>query len=192
MRRMLAAAGFVAAWAAMVRWTERWGARPEEAAGRFPGDDLIASPQLSATRAGDLAAPPADVFPWLVQMGPGRAGWYSYDRIDNAGRPSARRIHPEWQLVGQGDSLGSMAGVEFLVAEIDPPAAFVIRLPPASRVAFTMSYRLRPEDGITRLAVRVRARGPDRAGLVFRWLVGPADFVMLRRQLRGLAERVGG
>lgn len=192
MRRWLAVGAAVGGWVALTRWTERWGATGEEVAARFPGDDLVPGPQLEATRAIDLPAPPEQVFPWLVQMGPGRAGWYSYDWIDNGGTPSARRIHPEWQDVEAGDSLGSMAGVEFLVAEIDGPRSFVIRLPESSAIAFTLAYRLEPAEAGTRLAARVRARGPWWMGPSIRFKLGPADFVMMQRQLRGLRERAKG
>ncbi len=76
----------------------------------MPGDSLIPASQLDATRGIEIGAPPESVFPWLVQMGPGRAGWYSYDWIDNAGRPSATVINQEWQSVNEGDSLGSQGG----------------------------------------------------------------------------------
>ncbi|MEU5261976.1 hypothetical protein [Amycolatopsis sp. NPDC021455] len=52
-----------------------------------------------------IEAPPDAVWPWLVQLGGDRAGWYSWDRLDNAGRPSAREVHPEWQALGLGDSV---------------------------------------------------------------------------------------
>lgn len=50
-----------------------------------------------------IEAPPTQVWPWLVQMGGDRGGWYSWDRLDNGGRPSAREVHPEWQDLALGD-----------------------------------------------------------------------------------------
>src|SRR5690606_16683183 len=73
----------------------RWGATREEANASYPGDDLIAYPTAQSTMAVSLPAPPEEVWPWLVQMGCGRAGWYSWDLLDNGGRPSADRIVPE-------------------------------------------------------------------------------------------------
>jgi proline iminopeptidase len=52
-----------------------------------------------------IGAPPERVWPWLAQMGWDRGGWYSWDRIDNAGRPSATEVHPEWQGLTVGDQL---------------------------------------------------------------------------------------
>lgn len=84
-------------------WTTRWGATDAEAARRLPGDDVVADPGFNETRAITIAAPSQDVWPWLVQLGGGRAGWYSYDRIDNAGVPSAARVVPELQNLAVGD-----------------------------------------------------------------------------------------
>jgi hypothetical protein len=66
-----------------------WGATKEEVAKAMPGDDLVPEPSFSATRAITIDAPPEAVWPWIVQVGYGRAGWYSYDLFDNAARPSA-------------------------------------------------------------------------------------------------------
>ncbi|MDQ3889131.1 MAG: hypothetical protein M3312_01080 [Actinomycetota bacterium] len=86
-------------------WQLTWGATPDEVARAMPGDDLVERPSFCATRAITIAAPPERVFPWLVQVGVHRGGWYSYDWLDNLGRPSARRIHPEFQRVEPGQLL---------------------------------------------------------------------------------------
>jgi len=80
-------------------WQHRWGATDEEVHRAMPGDDLIPG-AASTTRATAIAAPPDQVWPWLVQIGYGRAGWDSYDWIDNDGRPSADRILPQLQQLG--------------------------------------------------------------------------------------------
>ena len=72
-------------------WQHRWGATDEDVCRAMPGDDLVPA-AASTTRAITIAAPPEQVWPWLVQLGYGRAGWYSYDWIDNDSRPSADRI----------------------------------------------------------------------------------------------------
>jgi len=61
------------------------------------GDELCPRPQPNATRAVTIAAGPDDIWPWLVQWGRNRAGFYSYDLLDNLGRPSARQILPQFQ-----------------------------------------------------------------------------------------------
>jgi hypothetical protein len=77
-------------------WQHRWGASDQEVQRAMPGDDVLPD-AASTTRAITIAAPPEQVWPWLVQLGYGRGGWYSYDWIDNDGRPSADRIIPELQ-----------------------------------------------------------------------------------------------
>ena len=85
-----------------VRWWRTWGNDPREPAKSLPGDDLVPTPRVIVTRGITIDAPPAAVWPWLVQMGYGRAGWYSYDRLDMRGR-SATTIVPGWQTLQVGD-----------------------------------------------------------------------------------------
>jgi hypothetical protein len=79
------------------RWHLRWGATPDEVEAALPGDELLPSPQFRCTRAITIQAPPSLVWPWLVQVGCLRAGFYSNDLLDNLGHPSARDIVPELQ-----------------------------------------------------------------------------------------------
>src|SRR5690242_3470166 len=73
------------------------GATRAERGAAYPGDDLIPDPYTVTTMATTIDEPPSAVWPWLVQMGCDRAGFYSFDRLDNGGRPSATAIHPDWQ-----------------------------------------------------------------------------------------------
>ena len=75
----------------------RWGATDEETTHSIQGDDIVERPTFNATRAVTIQARPEVIWPWLVQIGCRRAGWYSYDWIDNLGIPSAKRIIPEFQ-----------------------------------------------------------------------------------------------
>lgn len=173
---------------------DHWGATSAEIDGPVVGDDLVPDAATVATRCIDLAAPPDAVFPWLRQMGFGRAGWYSYDWLDNLGRRSATTIHPEWQDVSTGDTVPG-GPIAFEAAIVDPPHAFVLRLPATgakrSRIGFTLAYELRSVPTGTRLVTRMRARIDAPGGrLVARYLLGPGDGVMVRRQLRGLAMRI--
>ena len=79
-----------------------WGATDEEVAGPSPGADLVPDGRRGATMAVTIDAPPDRVWPWLVQLGGDRAGWHSWDLLDNAGRRSAREVHPEWQHLALG------------------------------------------------------------------------------------------
>jgi hypothetical protein len=172
-----------------------WGATPDEIAGPVAGDHLVRDARLIATRSITLDAPPAEVFPWLRQMGFGRAGWYSYDLLDNLGRHSADRIHPEWQQVSTGDLVPG-GPATFVAAVVDEPRAFVLELPRGGRIqrriAFTLAYDLRPAGTGTRLVTRIRGRiDVPLGGLIERCLLGPGDGIMVRRQLLNLAARTG-
>ena len=157
------------------------------------GDDICADARTVATRCLTIGAEPADVFPWIRQMGFGRAGWYSYDWIDNLGRRSATSVHPEWQDVVSGSPVPG-GPVAFTAAVVEPPRAFVLQFGrPAGRLCFTLAYELREVPEGTRLVTRMRTRIRLPGGVaVERCLLGPGDGLMVRRQLRGIADRVGG
>jgi proline iminopeptidase len=87
----------------------RWGATEAEATGPFSGAEVVLNGRRSSTMAVTIDASPEQVWPWLVQLGWDRGGWYSWDRLDNAGRPSATEVHPEWQNVAVGDQLSFWA-----------------------------------------------------------------------------------
>src|SRR5512135_2927391 len=74
------------------RWHLRWGATDEEVRGPMPGDEIVPRAPFNATRAITIAAPPDSVWPWIVQLGYRRAGWYTYDLLDNAGYESADQV----------------------------------------------------------------------------------------------------
>lgn len=94
-------------------------ATPTEVRRPLPGDALIAHPIVSLTYAITIDVPPDRVWPWLVQMGCGRAGWYSYDRLDNGGRPSSTRIQPAWQQLAIGDVLPGAPGMRDAFVVVD-------------------------------------------------------------------------
>jgi proline iminopeptidase len=118
----------------------RWGATDEEVSRPYPGADLIPDSTRGATNAITINAPPATVWPWLVQMGYGRGGWYSWDHLDNWGDVSADRIHPEWQEIAIGDHVPSMPGEKawWEVAALEPERFLGLRA--------TVDLRMRPFD----------------------------------------------
>lgn len=124
-------------------------------------DGLVPNPMFSATHAITIDAPPEKVWPWIAQMGGGRAGWYSWDAIDNGGRPSARHIVTELQAIGPGDVMPAVPGATdaFIVASIDPPRDLVLTVPDdhgGNIVAW--EHVLEPLDGgRTRVIARARA-----------------------------------
>lgn len=84
-------------------WQLKWGATEGEINRPMPGDDIVEGPTFNATRAVTVNAPAENIYPWIVQMGITRAGWYSYDLLDNLARPSAEYILPEYQNLKVGD-----------------------------------------------------------------------------------------
>ena len=109
----------------------RWGASDDEIQRPFPGADVIPGGRRGATMARTIDAPPSRVWPWLVQMGCDRGGWYSWDRLDNGGVPSATEIRPEWQTVAVGDRFASTPGGRawFEVAALDRERLLALRAP---------------------------------------------------------------
>ncbi len=100
-------------------WQRRWGTIGDEARRPMPGDEILGPTAKTTTRAVGIEAPPEVVFPWLLQIGYERGGWYSYDWIDNDGRPSADRIDPELQRLAVGDRIQMMPGLGPVVRAIE-------------------------------------------------------------------------
>jgi hypothetical protein len=80
-----------------------WGATDQEVGEPYPGADVVPGGKRGATMAVTIDVSPDQVWPWLEQLGGDRAGWYSWDHLDNAGRHSAQVIHPDWQHLAVGD-----------------------------------------------------------------------------------------
>lgn len=185
-----------------------WRATPQERRQQLPGDDLVPEARGDSTHAITLRATAQEVWPWLVQLGCDRAGFYSYDRLDNGGRPSARRIIPELQHTQVGDILPSRPGSHsgFEVLQLQEPRIFLLgaflRLPggsnlpwdgerPHAYVRGTWLFLLREQAETTRLLVRVRGIvRPAWLGLLVNAAMAPAHIVMQRKQLLNLRRRV--
>jgi len=127
----------------------------------LPVDTLVPEPIFTSTHAITIDAPPEQVWPWIAQMGAGRAGWYSWDAIDNCGMPSATSILPTFQTVGNGDVMPAIPSAKdaFIVAAVDPPRDLVVTAPDGrGGNAVAWEHVLDPlQGGRTRLLVRGRA-----------------------------------
>ena len=166
-------------------WQHRWGATDGEVHRTMPGDGLIPD-AASTTRAITIAAPPEQVWPWLVQLGYGRAGWYSYDWIDNDGQPSADRIIPELQQLRVGDQILMLPGMGPRVRELQPNRYFVA----GDQEAGVWCLALSPAVGGCRLVSRWRVDWPLTPATAF-WILlsDPGAFIMERRMLEGIRSR---
>jgi len=187
---LLIAAGVIGMYLVVVGPRQRrWGATQQEVARAMPGDALLRRDAPSTTRAIMIDASPEVVFPWLLQIGYGRGGWYSYDWIDNDGKPSVERNDPALQRLAVGDRIEMLPGLGPIVREIEPNDHIVSG-------SETESWCLLVEpthDGRTRLISRWRQDWPRSAGTyVWTALADPGAFVMeqkMLRRIRDLAER---
>jgi hypothetical protein len=187
----------------------RWGATDEEVRRPYPGADLIPGGERSATMAVTIEAEPSRLWPWLVQMGTDRAGWYSWDRLDNGGAQSSWEIDPAWQEIELEDRFLSRPGGEswFEVAALEPERFLGLRASldlrgrpfdpkgPRPRVFSDSLWCFLLEetpDGGTRMInsgyAAANPRTLARAGDAFFW--EPAHWIMQTRQWSGLRKRV--
>lgn len=172
-------------------------ATPEERSRTLAGDELIPQPIASVNHAITVHRPARGVWPWLAQIGSGRAGWYAYDFIDNGGRSSANRIMLEYQNITVGSVFPALPGAKdvFLVAQCEPEHSLVLswRLP-SGKIQTTWAFVLeQPQPDQTRLIVRGRAASGYHPYGLPQWLAvrigGIAHFIMQRKQLLGIARR---
>ena len=212
MRRLAPLAGLALGYARVRPWIIHWGATDEEVSGEFPGADLFPGAQRTATMATTIEAPPAVVWSWLIQMGADRAGWYSWDRLDNFGRPSAARIHPRWQAIALGDRFrGTRDGSQsWQVAVLDPGRFLGLRMSldlrgrqldpaaaewPRSYTDSLWGFLLEELPGPrTRLVVSgywvLRPRWLQRPASLL--LLEPSHWIMQTRQFHNLKRRIEG
>ena len=174
-----------------------WGATAEEISRSMPADNAVQHPAFDATRAITIRARPEQIWPWLVQMGYGRAGFYGYDLIENpgggSGIRSARTILPQFQNPHPGDILPLSVAASLVYGPIEPNHHLVWlgRDDPPSGVFI---WQLVPvDDGHTRLISRIRWRYLHTpVGFALGIFTEFADHVAVRAILRGVRDRVEG
>ncbi len=184
-----------------------WGATPVESGELLPGDELVGEPRYRTTRAVTVAAPVDRVWSWLVQLGQGRGGLYSYDWLENLvglHMHSAERIIPELQDLAVGDLVrmvpeGTEPSLSFAVTRLEPPHLLVLGPGGTREQAFDAglpyafwTFRLIPlAPRTTRLVVRFQSDfRPTAAGwLMNRYALAPVHFLMERKMLLGIKKR---
>lgn len=164
-RWILAAGGLTLTWLLARRRLLQWGSTPAERVASLPGDDLTPDADYVTNRAVTIDAPPEAVWPWLVQMGQDRAGFYTHnwvERLLQSGIPDTHEIRPEWQSLAPGDLMRTNRDIGgkpmgWPVASVEPGSSIVVRS--NSMPAGSYAFVLRPIDaGSSRLLVRDRAR----------------------------------
>jgi hypothetical protein len=200
----------------------RWGATQQEAAEALPGDDRTPHPRVRSTRAITIQAPPEQVWPWIVQMGIQRAGFYTHDRLERLltfggryveGVHSATRIHPELQDLKVGDLVPYGAGVLARVEEIEPRKhlvageTFVLRPLPGNRTRLLVRYQAMgflsaaasgvapdaPLPGRLLHLALVRIPGAELTARAIDFFIGdPLHHYMEVGMLRGIKQRAEG
>ena len=169
-------------------WALNWGASREEIARAMPGDRLLSDPTFNATRAVTIDATPAEIWPWIVQMGYGKAGFYSYDRLDNDGVASADHIISDYQQLDIGDSIPLSARSFVTVTDMEPERAMLWEYRgDEETTVFTWAFGLHPLDGAqTRLVTRLRWRATD---LRSRVMLDFFEIIMMRKCMLGIKSR---
>jgi hypothetical protein len=206
----LGVAAVSAAWATLRPRMLVWGTAGDEAVRALPGDELVPEPRYAATRAITIGARAETVFPWLVQLGQNRGGFYTYDWLENLfglDVHSADRIHPEWQDLRQGIdyvSLDPQQTMKMTLAVLEPPHAMVIRTGAPGEapqepgdffkgeIAGSWAFVVEPTDrASSRLIVRWRGawRSTRAASLAAPLLLEPVHFLMEWGMLRGIKKR---
>jgi hypothetical protein len=170
-----------------------WGATAAEISGKLPGDELLPEATIVSTRAVAIDAPPAAVWPWLVQMGSERGGAYTYDWIENLlglHMHSARQILPRFQDLKVGDELPLGPGRPVMRVEIcDPERTLAVRVVGGNWVWI---FALAAEGSRTRLISRNRIATPGAsapARLFNRLVMEPGSLIMERKMLLNIKQR---
>lgn len=213
-QRLLAAAALAAGTAVAYHrwftpWQERWGATDDEVTVALPGDELLAEPATQVTRAITIDAPRHEVWPWIVQLGADRAGFYTYDVLENLfglGIHSADHIVEEWQELAVGDVVAADRARSggWYVVELRPDEALVLQVGDLAagrplrrdeKLGWEFQWTFALEDAPargTRLLVRERVAFERTATRALMAPVGVVSFVMTRGMLRGIKARVEG
>lgn len=186
----LALSGYAIVAAFARQWHERWGATDEEVAMPLPGDELME--YASANHAITIDAPPEAVWPWLVQIGQDRGGFYSYTWLENsvlAHIHNATEVHPEWQTLREGDfirlaSKRVYGDLPLLRVHSVEQNQYLVLEGWGAFVLFPL------EGGKTRVLIRSHGRRRPPLTRAINFLIfGPAHFIMERKMLLGLKER---
>jgi hypothetical protein len=178
----------VLVWFVYRPWALTWGSTDEEVSRPMPGDEVLERATFNATRAVTIEATPEEIWPWIVQIGYRRAGFYSYDILDNDGIPSAERILPEYQDLQVGDLIPLSKTANVRVTGLEPPNSMVLVFEvEGTWSSATWVWGLYPaSESHTRLVTRLRANATKIRSRLFLDL---GEIVMMRKCMLGIKRR---
>ncbi len=166
-------------------WQLSWGATDDEVTRPMVGDELVKNPTFNATRAVTVNAPAERIWPWIVQVGYKKAGFYSWDILDNDGIPSAERLIPEYQELKAGDLVPLSEEVDAKVVDVEPNKRLLLVFQSGGTVAWSWGlYKLDAER--TRLVTRLRWRTTS---VVSQFTLDAFEIIMMRKCLLGIKRR---
>jgi hypothetical protein len=178
----------------LVPWMDRWGATNEEIAANYAGDELVPAPASFVNRAVTIQATPEQIYPWLVQLGAERGGFYSYTWFETyvlrCLLVNADRIHPEWQDLKVGDKVAMCPDQPvpppYTVALMDANKTIVMGHQENGKWVDIWQFVIRPQtDGSSRLILRSRTMAVGG----FWDVIHPGIFIMERGMLLGIKAR---
>ena len=171
-------------------WQLKWGATAIEIKRTMPGDEIVAKPTFNATRAVTINAIAENIYPWIIQMGVTRAGWYSYDLLDNLARRSAEVILPEHQNIQIGDVVPlSPDGKQGMLVKDFKKNEWMLWWDKKGDSSW--EWGIYPETESTfRLITRVRVKYRFlSAAILFNLLIEFFDIWMMRKCMLGIKKR---
>lgn len=183
---LVAFVGLVAFFYSVYRpWQLSWGATADEVTRPMVGDGLVKNPTFNATRAVTINAAAERIWPWIVQMGYKRAGFYSWDILDNDGIPSAERIIPEYQDLKVGDLVPLSKETDAEVVDMEPNSRLLLVFQSGGTVTWAWGlYKIDAER--TRLVTRLRWRPTS---VVSQFALDAFEIIMMRKCLLGIKRR---
>jgi hypothetical protein len=166
-------------------WQLSWGATADEVSRPMVGDGLVEDPTFNATRAVTINAPAEQIWPWIVQIGYKRAGFYSWDILDNDGIPSAERILPEYQNLKIGDVVPLSEETDAEVLDMESNEQLLLVFPSDGTVTWAWAlYKIDADR--TRLVTRLRWRTTS---AISQFTLDAFEIIMMRKCLLGIKRR---
>ena len=173
-------------------WHLRWGTTNDEAERALPGDNIVSGLDYQCTHAITIQTSAENIWPWLLQIGQDRGGFYSYNWIENLiglDIHNINRIVPEWQHLEVGDKVNLSPSYEMTVSVIEPSRSLVYNMPSDEYMTqATWAFILHPIDSrTTRLIIRMRID----IGVLSKTsllLFDPGHFIMERKMMYGIKE----